>query len=152
MVKKPKEETVEVLFNRPIVQEVNPIPSASSSSEQGHSIRQPNNTHRRDISPAEIRQAVNQCYKEGLDERAIVTLRGFNAEWKTKRVQYWGIVAHLYKYKGYNEEYIPLRVLWTDGSVSRHWPEELFVIHPAVSDDYINGVIDAQQGDINEPC
>jgi hypothetical protein len=83
----------------------------------------------------EITEIVRKLRVAGWDHRAIVVERklypsGFLATFDMVKPQNWGVVQQLNQTAPSDRDYRPLRVIWfEDGTISEHWPEDLFLVH-----------------------
>jgi hypothetical protein len=128
MAAKSSNET-EVLFDAPLTIEIEPIIKPLSLA---------NNTQ---PSHDEMQECVRKCKANGFDERAIVVKRG--QSWQCTRPNYFGVVSSVRAYSPMNDTYFPLEVQWFDSflnnstKTTKHFPEELWLIHEAIREDEI---------------
>lgn len=119
-------KVVEVYFNEPIEEEIKPLQPVRPTS----------------FSYQDVQVLARRLRAEGWDERAIVSLRrefphsGLPNWYEMGRPQNWGIVMDLRTtvVAPTGTPYKPIKVRWvSDGSITDHWPEELVLIHEALS-------------------
>lgn len=120
--------TIQVLFNEPIFGEIKaPTPAVKTWSYN------------------EILELTARYAKRGWSERAVVVLSG-HTDYYNAQPMNWGVVTLLRKHPGITgEPYMPLQVQWINqGSISKHWPEDLFFIHLALDKTDIDDIIKGQ--------
>jgi hypothetical protein len=93
----------------------------------------------------QIAAAVAHCKANGYDERAIVAPK--TDQWKARSTLYYGVVTGLSSFQAYEEAYKPISVKWCSKSDpdSKHWPHELWLIHPAISIQDLDKLIAEQK-------
>lgn len=116
-------------YNQPIMLEL--TPNSKGDMEQ-----------LKEYTHAEMKEFTSVCEQEGFGENAVVAKRG--EVWRVKFCRNWGFVSNLCTYKAYNEVYKPILVKWADNTESKHWPEELFLIHKGMTSDQIMLIAEAQ--------
>lgn len=129
-----------VHFNEPIVTEI----KARAPAERPHA-----------LSYHEISALVRKLRDEGFDERAIVVHRvvfpnGMPNKWLMGNPMNWGVVRELRTtvIMGGTEPYRPIKVQWAkDGQQEYYWPEDLILIHSAISQYGVEQVIKEQLDD-----
>lgn len=90
----------------------------------------------------EVQQLVKMYRSDLICERAIVALAD-KYEYYYKDPSNWGIVLKLNTFPPTVGEYVPLEVRWIkDGTTTKHWPEDLIVIHAAMSDAAIKWTVE----------
>ena len=97
----------------------------------------------REYTWKEREQFYDVCEAEGFGTRAIVAQKP--ESWKANSPIYWGVVTGLTKSPEYQKPYAPIEVKWVDGKASKHWPEELWLIHRAIPIADINLLVEAQK-------
>lgn len=86
----------------------------------------------------EITAICRELRDAGYDSRAIVVKRrlyanGMPADFDMAQPRNWGFVTELQTYAPHLQAYVPIKVKWVDGSESKHWPEELFLLYWATT-------------------
>lgn len=83
---------------------------------------------------AEMKEFTDVCAQEGFGENAVVALRGQQETWRLTFGRNWGIVINLNMHKPMSEAYRPITVKWiSDNKETKHWPEELWLVHKALT-------------------
>ncbi len=120
----------EVCFNPPIYIEIAaPVPEGRKDT----------------YSYTEIIRLTDDMRLDGWDERAIVMLRSLQNKYYNAMPSNWGIVVDLKRTMVYRDVFYPLKVKWFDGSTSEHWPEDLFMVHRAISRLEVDELINKQE-------
>lgn len=117
-----------VLFNKPIEEEIKPVRGGPAS---GRPTSLPFN---------QIQNLCRALRETGWNERSVVAKRSFYPhgapnDYEMCQPVSWGVVTDLRvtAMPMTSEPYLPLTVRWVkDGSISKHWPEELVLIHKAM--------------------
>ncbi len=133
-----KPVTTKVLFDDPICIELCP---PESDKPIGHPDNRPHHfTH------GEINALVARYIEQGWDERAVVVKTDVH-KFQQSSPYNWGIVMDMNRSMGvFGQSYAPIRVRWLgSGTVSSHWPEELYLIHKSISMWDFEQIIEQQQ-------
>jgi hypothetical protein len=132
-----KSQVSRVFFNKPISGEIKPPGPPGRPTV---------------LSYQEVQDLCRQLRTEGFDIRAIVIKRvmytnGQPDIYNMSRPINWGSVVDLRSTSitTSGQPYFPLKVQWVkDGSISEHWPEDVFLLHKAMSQYEIENVIKEQ--------
>lgn len=96
----------------------------------------------------EIQNLTKALRDDGWDVRSVVSkLIKFNSGtlnyYEMARPLSWGVIVDVRNTVGITGTvYFPFKVQWVaDGSISEHWPEELVLIHDAVSQHTVENII-----------
>lgn len=115
-----------VEFNKPICISIDAPKPAAQTPAAG-------TTHTIMLSHSEIQQLVRGYIERGIDERAVVVLAS-HSKYAKMAPYNWGVVMDLHRCNPSAGPYYPLSVKWVkDGSVTKHWPEDVIIIHESIS-------------------
>jgi hypothetical protein len=124
--------TGRVYFNQPLMLEL--TPNSKGDMEE-----------LKEYTYNEMKEFTTVCEQEGFGENAIVANKGQLELWRLHFGRNWGIVINLNTHKGSSEVYKPITVKWcADGKETKHWPEELWLIHKAMNRGALDEIRRAQ--------
>jgi hypothetical protein len=108
-----------VYFDPPVFGQINPVSSTGRRATYLYT---------------EITEICRKLRDAGWDHRAIVVERklypnGSLAMFDMANPKQWGFVQQLNQIAAVDRAYVPIKVQWFEGSISEHWPEDLFLIH-----------------------
>jgi hypothetical protein len=117
-------EQCRVYYDAPVCIQINPV------SANGRKVQ---------YLYTEITEICRKLRMAGWDTHAIVVKRevypsGFLAMYEMRKPAKWGVVTQLNHTAPTDRPYVPLKVTWfMDGTVSDHWPEDLFMVMESMS-------------------
>lgn len=112
-----------VYFDPPVMSEIRPVSKSGRRAEYTYN---------------EITTISKKLRDDGWDHRAVVAERqtyatGAIKTYECANPKNWGFVMELRTCSTHNRPYFPLKVLWHNGKEGEYWPEDLFLIHGAVT-------------------
>jgi hypothetical protein len=128
----------EVLFNAPICIELD-------APEHEEPLGHPNNRPHH-FTYTEIKTLTDKYHEDGWDERAVV-VRSTCSIYARSVPSNWGFITALNTTMGnFGQVYCPIIVRWAlDGSITRHWPEDLLLIHKSMPLGVLDFVLESQE-------
>lgn len=135
-------EPARVYFDPPVCFQVNP-PTVNGRKAQ--------------YLYGEVTEIARKLRMAGWDHRAIVVKRQFYAGsgWpnmtEMAKTSSWGAVLQITTTVSADRPYLPLKVVWfVDGSITEHWPEELFLVHESMTQTELDKQFTAEKA--SDPC
>lgn len=102
---------------------------------------------------ARYEDACTKCKEDGFDTGAVVAFRYKHLAPAVAPAN-WGVVVMLIRYADDESKYKPIKVQWgiTGRPDSYHEIHELYLIHPALEEETIKLMLQAQEEELRDTC